>query len=95
MFQICDIIILILLSLTLILNIIIIYKLYHINITIHVISSKNINNHNNDNNDNDILYDTIKPIEKTNIEKTTLKNNNMDFSTKTKKDIYYYKNNFY
>lgn len=92
MFQICDIIILILLSLTLILNIIIIYKLYHINITIHVISSKNINN---DNNDNDILYDTIKPIEKTNIEKTTLKNNNMDFSTKTKKDIYYYKNNFY
>ena len=71
---------------------IIIYKLYHINITIHVISSKNINN---DNNDNDILYDTIKPIEKTNIEKTTLKNNNMDFSTKTKKDIYYYKNNFY
>ena len=68
---------------------IIIYKLYHINITIHVISSKNINN---DNNDNDILYDTIKPIEKTNIEKTTLKNNNMDFSTKTKKDIYYYKN---
>ena len=70
-----------------ILNIFILYKLYHIKINITLMSQENINDINDKK-----LYDTIKPIENltfNNLEK--IKINNIDFSTK--KDILYYYQN--
>ena len=82
MFQNYDII---LILFNIILNIIIIYKIYHIKI--YAISFDN----KNDINDKK-LYDTIKPIEKLTKNKTNnIKINNIDFSTK--KDVYYYYQN--
>ena len=82
--------------LLLILNIIIIYKIYHINLKITLIESninklnENIINKDINININDMkLYDTIKHIETVDKIKD-IKINNIDFSTK--KDIYYYKN---
>ena len=84
MFQNYDII---LILFNIILNIIIIYKIYHIKI--YTISFDN----KNDINDKK-LYDTIKPIEKLTKNKTNnIKINNIDFSTK--KDVYYYQNKNY
>lgn len=87
MFQNYDIIILILLLFNIILNIIIIYKIYHIKIQVISFDNKN------DINDKK-LYDTIKPIEKlTKNKSNNIKINNIDFSTK--KDVYYYQNKNY
>lgn len=87
MYQIYNIIFLILFVINIILNIFILYKLYHIKINITLMSQENINDINDKK-----LYDTIKPIENStfnNLEK--IKINNIDFSTK--KDILYYYQN--
>ena len=87
MYQIYNIIFLILFVINIILNIFILYKLYHIKINITLMSQENINDINDKK-----LYDTIKPIENltfNNLEK--IKINNIDFSTK--KDILYYYQN--
>ena len=78
MYQIYNIIFLILFVINIILNIFILYKLYHIKINITLMSQENINDINDKK-----LYDTIKPIENltfNNLEK--IKINNIDFSTK-------------